>query len=105
MGRLSKIDTVIGGHLRIGRRALWGRGATTSTTYELVRPGAMAGKCRFSLGSLKEPVQDESDLVRFWQTALFRMKRHGLDERQRRHVAGEMVRRGARQPIETTPSP
>jgi hypothetical protein len=42
MGRAAKIDTVIGGHLRVHKRALWGKGATTSTTYELVRPAATA---------------------------------------------------------------
>jgi hypothetical protein len=50
-----------------------------------------------SLGSLKEPPH-ESDLIRFWGTAFFRMRRHGLDEHQRRHVASEMVRKGARPP-------
>jgi hypothetical protein len=100
---------VIGGHLRVHKRALWGKGATTSTTYELVRPAATADqswhKRMFSLGSLKEPVRHEIDIERFWLMAFSRMKRHGLDEHQRRHVASEMVRRGARQPIETTPSP
>jgi len=46
-------------------------------------------------------IKHESDIMRFWETAFFRMKRNGLDQHQRRHVASEMVRRGARPPTGT----
>lgn len=74
MGRHAKIDATIGGYNRIRKRSLWGKGAAASTSYELVRPAATADearhRCKFSLGSLKEPVQHDSDLVRFWQTRI-----------------------------------
>src|SRR5215470_17471740 len=102
MGRKFEIDAAIGGNIRTRKRSLHGKGATTSTSYELVcaeptadKPGH---KRTFSLGSLKEPIQHESDLLRFWKTAFFRMRRHGLDSHQRGHVASEMVRKGARPP-------
>jgi hypothetical protein len=101
MGRKAKIDATIGGQIRRRKRSLYGKGATASTSYELVRRESAADerhKRMFSLGSLKEPIQHESDLLRFWQTAFFRMRRHGLDAHQRRHVASEMVRKGARPP-------
>jgi hypothetical protein len=101
MGRKAKIDATIGGHIRARKRSLYSKGATASTSYELVRREPVADdrhKRMFSLGSLKEPVRHESDIVRFWLTAFFRMRRHGLDEHQRRHVASEMVRKGARPP-------
>ena len=101
MGRNAKIDAAIGGYIRIRKRRL-GPSATVSTTYELVRPDPTADnpwhRRISSLGSLKEPVQDESDLTQFWHTALFRMRRHGLDMHQCRCAACEMMRKGARAP-------
>jgi hypothetical protein len=99
MGRKAKIDASLCGYVRVRKRKLTGGfGATTSTSYELVRPGEPYHRCVFGLGSLKEPAGHESDLIQFWLTAFFRMRRHGLDEQRRRHVASEMVRRGARPP-------
>jgi hypothetical protein len=102
MGRNAKIDTTIGGYIRIRKRRLCSVGASASTSYELVRPDPTADnpwrKRISSLGSLKEPVQDENDLVRFWQTAVFRMRRHGLDMHQCRRAACEMMRKGAQAP-------
>jgi hypothetical protein len=87
--------------VRIRRRRLTGRyGYGASTSYNLLLAERTAGKVRHrfvgGLGSLKEPVKDASEITRFWLTAFFRMKRHGLDERERLHVASEMVRKGAR---------
>lgn len=81
--------------LRISMRKLHGCGATASTTYSLMRraPPQYIG----ALGSLKEP-HNKSDVLRFWTTAFFRMRRHGLDAQQRRHIASEMVRKGAPPP-------
>jgi hypothetical protein len=99
MGRKTKIDASLGGYVRVRKRKLTGGfGATTSTSYELVRPGEPYHKCAFGLGSLKEPAGHESDVMRFWLTAFFRMRRHGLDEQQRRHVASELIRKWARPP-------
>jgi hypothetical protein len=99
MGRNTKIDATVGGYLSTRKRNLRGNGA--STTYDLVLCEVTAGKRRhrhkFSLGTLKESPH-EADIIRFWGTAFFRMKLHGLDEHQRRHVASEMVRKGARPP-------
>jgi hypothetical protein len=95
MGRISKIDVAIGGYIRLRKRRLCSASATASTSYELVRLAPTVDKPWHkrisSLGSLKEPVQDENDLIRFWQTALFRMRRHGLDAHQCRHAASEMM--------------
>jgi hypothetical protein len=102
MGRNAKIDATIGGYIRLHKRRLCTANATASTCYELVRPAPTADKPWqkriFSLGSLKVPVQDEDDLIRFWQTALFRMRRHGLDTHQCRRAACEMMRKGAQAP-------
>lgn len=92
------------GFVHIQRRKLkggrHGHGAAASTSYNLVRHDRLAGKVRYvvALGSLKEPIGHESDVIRFWQTAIFRMSRHGLDAHQRRHIASEMIRKGARPP-------
>jgi hypothetical protein len=97
MGRNAKIDASLGGYVRVRKRKLTGGfGPSTSTSYEVVRPGEPYHKCVFTLGSLKEPAGHESDIMRFWLTAFFRMRRHGLDAHQRRQVANEMMRKGAR---------
>jgi hypothetical protein len=102
MGRIAKVDATIGGYIRIRKRRLCGLSATASTSYELVRLDPTAAnrwrKRICSLGSLKVPVQDENDLIRFWETAVFRMRRHGLDTRPRRRAACEMMRKGAEAP-------
>jgi hypothetical protein len=88
MGLKAKIDASLGGYVRVRKRKLTGGfGATTSTSYELVRPGEPYHKSVFGLGSLKQHVRHESDIAAFWLTAFARMRRHGLDEHQRRHVA------------------
>jgi hypothetical protein len=101
MGRNTKIDASIGGYLSTRKRSLRGNGSTASTTYDLLLFEVTADKRRhrrkFSLGTLKESPH-EADIIRFWGTAFFRMKLYGLDEHQRRHVASEMVRKGARPP-------
>ena len=98
----SAIDQVAAiGFVRIRKRKLKGGrhrpGADAATSYVLMRAAASTGKERylFALGSLRDPVRHENDIVRFWLTALFRMRRHGLDEYQRRHIASEMVLKGA----------
>jgi hypothetical protein len=64
-----------------------------------VRAERVNGKPRhkfvLGLGSLKEPVEHEHDVIRFWVHAFYRMKRHGLDEHQRHHIANQMARKGA----------
>ena len=50
----------------------------------------------FGLGSLKDerPERGKYSLTDFWINAVGRMKRHGLDESQRRRLADAVVRKG-----------
>jgi hypothetical protein len=95
------------------KRAYAGR-ATASTSYDIVRAERVDGKPRhrfvLGLGSLKEPrIRDPEDdprirdhyyvrevnLPRFWANAFRRMRLYGLDESQRRHIANQMLHKGA----------
>jgi hypothetical protein len=101
MGRHAKIDATIDGYVRTRKRPLWGKRAAASTTFEIVRPEPTADRPQrkrlLGLGSLKEP-RHESDIIRFWGTAFFRMRRYGFGEHQRSLIASEMIRKGARPP-------
>jgi hypothetical protein len=78
-----------------------GRLATTSASFDLVRAVRINGKPRheflLGLGSQKDRDSD-NEVVWFWVHAVRRMKRHDLTDQQRRRLAAEMVRKGARLP-------
>jgi hypothetical protein len=71
-----------------------------SASYDLVRAVRIDGKPRhkfvLSLGSLKDerPLRYKHSLTYFWIEAMARMKRHGLNEPERRQIADALVRKG-----------
>jgi hypothetical protein len=81
-------------------RARQGSLATTSMSFDLVRAVRVNGKPRhefiLSLGSLKD--YERHGVVWFWIDVVRRLTRHGLDADQRKRLAAEMVRKGARLP-------
>ena len=60
------------------------------TTYELFRDGEHV----LVLGKLQTGITDQ-DLAVFWAKALYRLRRYGLAEEQRRKIAGQLLRAGA----------
>jgi hypothetical protein len=78
--------------------------ATASMSFDLVRAVRVNGKPRhefvLGLGSLRDYMRRESELVHFWLSAIFRLIDHGLAEEQRQRLIAEMVRKGARLPTE-----
>jgi len=69
-------------------------------SFDLVRGVCVNGKARhqfvLGLGSQKSGVR--YDTVGFWDRAIFRMTRHGIEPERRQRLIAEMVRKGARLP-------
>jgi hypothetical protein len=78
-----------------------GRAAIASTSFDLVRAVRVNGKPRhkfvLGLGSLKS--YERGSIVWFWVRVVWRLTKHGFDADQRRRLAAEMVRKGARLPM------
>lgn len=85
-------------------RASRGTVATASVSFDLVRAVRVNGKPRhkfiFGLGSQKDH-EHSGALFWFWLRAIRKMKGHEVDLDQRRRLAAEMVRKGARLPTAT----
>ena len=91
------------GFIRVRKRTLhpkWRSRAKASMSFDLVRGVCVNGKARhqfvLGLGSQKSGVR--YDTVGFWDRAIFRMTRHGIEPERRQRLIAEMVRKGARLP-------
>jgi hypothetical protein len=97
------------GFIRVRKRKLkgghgfYGKRATSSVSFDLVRAVRVDGKPRheflLGFGSQKD-IECNHDLCRFWVHAIHRMTRHELAEEQRQRLISEMVRKGARLPTQ-----
>ncbi len=92
-----------GGHPSVrSLPSFYGKRAQKSMSFDLVRAIRIDGKPRhefvLGLGSQKNVEKRDGDFVWFWFRVIRSMKRHGLTSAQRRYLAAEMVRKGARLP-------
>jgi hypothetical protein len=75
---------------------------TESVSFDLVRAVRIDGKPRhkfvLGLGSQQNVDDHPHGPILFWVDAVCKMKRHGLDGNDRRRLADEMSRKGARPP-------
>jgi hypothetical protein len=75
---------------------------THSASFDLVRAVRIDGKPRhefvLGLGSQKNVDYYNNGTMSFWVGALRKMQRHGLDVDERRRLADELSRKGARLP-------
>jgi hypothetical protein len=75
---------------------------TSAMSFDLVRAVRVDGKPRhkvlLGLGSQKDVEHRHRSQAVFWYAAFRAMEWHGLDIEQRRRVAEEMIRKGARRP-------
>jgi hypothetical protein len=75
---------------------------THSASFDLVRAVRIDGKPRhefvLGLGSQKNVDYYNNGTMSFWMDALGKMQRHGLDVDERRRLANELSRKGARLP-------
>jgi hypothetical protein len=95
------------GFVRVRKRKLKGGShgwlAKASVSFDLVRAVRVNGKPRhkfvLGLGSQKGERRGWHDnVMRFWTSAVRRMRRHGIPEEEQRRILAEMVRKGARPP-------
>jgi hypothetical protein len=88
----------------LGVTSFYGKRARASMSFDLVKAVRVDGKPRnkfvLGLGSQKDGVTGRI-AAHLLLIAISRMKRHGLNETQRRLLLSEMIRKGARRPTIT----